>query len=688
MLKHPVQKLFLQAYAGVFFLTSPWAGLVLAIVSFTHPALGVMGLLAVCLAYGVFRLIGQPHVFLNHPIYAVNVLLVGFTVGHLFQLQLSTLLVLIPASLLTVWVAVLLVNGFGNIWHVPVLSLPFVIVATLLYLVSSHAGNLYANDLYMSPLSINSSAWPPLLIGFLKSMGGLMFLPETWVGLVVIILLALHSVWFLGLAVIGFCVAVFLEGSITGSFESAMSNVAHFNSMLVAIMVGAVFNFPLLINVIWAVLAVSMATLIGYGLNWVLWPYHIPVFTLPFVVVSVLWVYGFNILAYRYRSGAYAIGAKSLVQHFASLERYSPTYITLSLPFLGSWTVWQGFNGDWTHQGLSQYAYDFVKTDEQGKTHRPESNHLLTDYYCFHQPVLSPVWGRVIKVIHLYPDNPIGSLDESNHWGNYVIIEDWRGFFVVIAHFAYNTIEVYEGSSVQPGTRLGLCGNSGYSPQPHIHIQVQLSPVVGGQTQPFRFLNYRAGTVYVEQGLPVLNSTIELSSPQPFAHQLTTFLLDEELVFECFEKEKQKKDWAVRVKIDAYGIHYFETHRGRLFFGKKEGSFYVYRVEGNDPYLKDLACAMASFPLTYFNKISWRDVFPDEFVPVGWRGIWLKVIGVIFPTRRLIDGWFQMENATEVRGYWVDRVFKRKLGTRLLLDPYQKITFFSCGDRTFKRKKK
>ena len=56
-----------------------------------------------------------------------------------------------------------------------------------------------------------------------------------------------------------------------------------------------------------------------------------------------------------------------------------------------------------------------------------------------------------------------------------------------------------QGDQIEWLALIGRCGNSGYSPQPHIHIQAQLTPEIGAATIPFSFVNLRMDDVF--QGL-------------------------------------------------------------------------------------------------------------------------------------------------------------------------------------------
>jgi hypothetical protein len=57
----------------------------------------------------------------------------------------------------------------------------------------------------------------------------------------------------------------------------------------------------------------------------------------------------------------------------------------------------------------------------------------------------------------------------------------------LVAHLARRSIKVKEGQQVAQGDVLGLCGNSGRSPTPHIHFHLQSSPHLGAATLPVGF---------------------------------------------------------------------------------------------------------------------------------------------------------------------------------------------------------
>jgi hypothetical protein len=70
-----------------------------------------------------------------------------------------------------------------------------------------------------------------------------------------------------------------------------------------------------------------------------------------------------------------------------------------------------------------------------------------------------------------------------------VLIRLDSGLYVLLAHLRQHGLKVVDGERVYPGQPVGHCGNTGRSPQPHLHLHVQTSAVLGSPTQPFHLLS-------------------------------------------------------------------------------------------------------------------------------------------------------------------------------------------------------
>jgi murein DD-endopeptidase MepM/ murein hydrolase activator NlpD len=124
-------------------------------------------------------------------------------------------------------------------------------------------------------------------------------------------------------------------------------------------------------------------------------------------------------------------------------------------------------------------ALDFVITDENRTYALPGSK--KEDYYCYNKPVLAPADGYVYQISNITKDNEIGDVNTNKNWGNTIILNHLNGLFTQISHLKQDSFKVQVGDYVTKGTILASCGNSGRSPEPHLHFQVQLTPEIGAK---------------------------------------------------------------------------------------------------------------------------------------------------------------------------------------------------------------
>lgn len=175
----------------------------------------------------------------------------------------------------------------------------------------------------------------------------------------------------------------------------------------------------------------------------------------------------------------------------------------LSAPLEG---VWRVINSP----GHAPFAYDLAAVDpDTGVTlNASRLAHIFgqvsaTDFYSWGKSVKSPVSGIVTDVSDHAPDRESLSLvldlarmltsrpeltpeDLRPFAGNYIII-DAKGFYVFVAHLRSESIRVEEGDSVRVGQILGEVGNSGFTLEPHLHIQLvdQVENLLTATVLPF-----------------------------------------------------------------------------------------------------------------------------------------------------------------------------------------------------------
>lgn len=147
----------------------------------------------------------------------------------------------------------------------------------------------------------------------------------------------------------------------------------------------------------------------------------------------------------------------------------------MMLPFNEEWTVsWGGIIVEENYHVAyknQKYAYDLLITKDE-KTYNGNSK-KNESYYVFGKEIIAPCDATVIKVIKGVKDNVPGEFNPEQLTGNTVVLKTANNEFILFAHFKENSIVVEENQQIKQGDLLGLCGNSGNSSEPHLHLSLQ-----------------------------------------------------------------------------------------------------------------------------------------------------------------------------------------------------------------------
>ena len=130
-------------------------------------------------------------------------------------------------------------------------------------------------------------------------------------------------------------------------------------------------------------------------------------------------------------------------------------------------------NNHYGRGSLSQlYAIDINKMGRYSKVSSGLGPTLNESHYIFGEPVYAPCSGKVIEIKDGVEDN-LGSsmmVSSADGQGNYIVL-NCDGTMVSLVHLKQNSLQVKLGDNINPGTLLASVGNSGFSQEPHLHIQ-------------------------------------------------------------------------------------------------------------------------------------------------------------------------------------------------------------------------
>jgi len=624
-----------EAFAELIFSSGWMPGALIILLTFCNPNIAAAGFISLFSLMLFIVILGIDLENISYGYYFFNPILVGMSIGAIFELSPTLVIIICVSTILTFLLTLIMVRLFSA-YGVPVLSLPFAIVSTGFYLAAAGYNKLFSLALYHNNAFSGLEAYiPDAAVHFLKALGTIIFMPNVLAGAVIFIviiytsrILALH-------ALLAFFAGVFIHSLLAASWIDSLKDPYSFNYILVGLALGGTFILPSPRSSFICLLGVGVSVILvdvtsGFAEN-----FNIPVFTLPFNATVILFVSALRIIKYpEYNYDIRTSPELSLSSANAFKQRFKPDEVSIALPLKEKCTVYQEQDGDWTHKDKWKYAYDLVITGEDGSMHS-RAGTRVEDYYVFDTEVLSPVSGYVVNCSDILPDNAIGKLDHLNNWGNYIIIRDLNGNFIEMSHLKKDSLKVKLNDYVETGQAVANCGNSGYSPIPHLHIQAQKSCLLGDDTAPFNFALYSSGGTIKMQQKPEKNERIEsleykgelfdsLSLPIGAVYEHEVFIKN---------KKKEKIQFKMQRSKDLSGLLFLEDERGsKLYFTIANGTFYFYDYVGaGSSYLKTLYAAIPRFPLIKNDEFSFEEYVPLHIVSSRISGAWRSILCWLMP---------------------------------------------------------
>lgn len=606
----------LSSYSEVLFLPQWLAGACVAALVWVSPAVGIgglVGLLVASLLMATF-LRKWPLPLGNAP--RLNAILTGMSVGFFFGTDGTALLMMVLATCLAAVATAVLAHILFTHFRLPVLSLPFAMVATIVYFAGQHYGRM---QVPVIPWEWQLHPW---VESYFRSLGTLFFMPNAVVGAIIAALLVLRSPMLFLFSLHGFVVGVCLQGALLGQLDPALQSYLSFNYILTAMGFGCVFLVYSRYSFLAATAGVGFCVLLVGAMEVFALRTGVPLFTTPFNLTLMLGLYAVGVARPDWLNLYPAEHCAEVGQELTAVNRERLAIgPVVNLPFAGEWTLWQGPDGPWTHQGLWRHGWDFYITDPEGVSHSEAEDHLES-YFAYGAEILSPVAGRVVQAVGTLPDANPGMPDHEHRWGNMVVIRMPSGEHLVLAHLMKDSLQVHEGQEVLPGAAIGRCGNSGFSAQPHLHMHVQREAYAGAATMPMRFAPYRARGA-IQFAPPVAGDRLEPVPASADLRQTFSFYPDEEVSFVCGGPDAPPLRLKVCMGQDGYC--FFESSSGaRLYFMVDAGRFLCCRVEGTDPSLYRLYRNLACAPFVEA-EARWQDEIPVSYLLQSQKGTGIRI---------------------------------------------------------------
>ncbi len=595
-----IQKTILNSYSQIFFAENQPFATILMLVSFFDFWSGVCGLFSIIVANLTAYILGYNKESIKKGLYGFNSLLTGLGVGIYFQPSIELFVIVFLGALLTLFVT-LTVEGVLSKYGLPYLSIPFLFGIWAIMLSTngffalglSEKGIHMQNELYSigGATLVDLYNYFNMIDGFnsikiyFLSLGAIFFQNSILAGVLISIGLLYYSRIAFSLSLIGFYLAYGFYEFIGADFSQLAYTFIGFNYILTSIAVGGYFIIPSYRTYFWTIILLPITVIISVSLFKIFSVWYLAIYSMPFNIVVILFLY---ILKLRHTKKdrlttvfvKQSTPEKSLYLHkTASDESNGKKFFPINLPFWNKWSVMQAHNGEYTHKDDWRHAWDFVIRDNDNKQYQ-NSGDIVKDYYCYGKLIIAPQDGIVSEVIDGIPDNKIGDINVNQNWGNAIVIKHTELLYSQISHIRTGSFKVKKGDFVKKGTILAEVGNSGHSPYPHLHFQLQATPYVGSHTLDYPLCNYVkiSNSEYnpTAFGRPELNDIVLAAEPNEIITNGLHFVPGQKINcrFESDNREIEYKWEIYKTSLNETYIYCSETNSSAYFYTNSIGFYF------------------------------------------------------------------------------------------------------------------
>lgn len=533
-----------HSYSQIFFSQHLGLAAGIVLVTFFTPYYGAVALGSV-VAINVFAyVLGFNRQWIFEGVYGFNAVLLGLALAFEFSFGLPFVVFALIANGMLLMVTAALQGILGK-YHLPMLAFPFLLTYWVVFLAGFTLEHVVASDYNTFVLNqialekptvwyqivhvLDGNSWPTIVTTFFKTLGGIFFQNSVLAGVILAVLVFIFSRIAFSLIVLGYVSAFGCYQFFGAPTEGLIHGMQGANFIFLAMAIGCFFLVPNIYSYLTVLILSPVVLFFSLFLVKILAVFHLKAFTLAFSSI----VAAFLFMLYQRKTPKYLqvvtlqyySPEKTIYKYLNSKKFLKNQFLAkVSLPFWGEWMVSQGYDGSITHLGDWSKALDFVILDHQLKSYQ-NPGLSLAQFYCFDKPILCPMDGYVYDIVNHVDDNGIGEVNTSKNWGNTIILNHSNGLFSQISHIKKDSFKVSIGDFVPKGTLIATCGNSGRSPEPHIHFQMQTSPVIGAQTleYPISYFIERSGNDLSLQMAEIPKEGTWVSNVDPQTHMLQAF---------------------------------------------------------------------------------------------------------------------------------------------------------------------
>jgi urea transporter/murein DD-endopeptidase MepM/ murein hydrolase activator NlpD len=608
----------LFSYAQIFFSNRKWFGSLILISTFIKPDSGLVILGSVLFTNLIAYTLQFDKAKINLGFFGFNGLLFGAALTFFYEINFSFIILLVLFLIVTFFITTAIENYFAVGFNLPGLSLPFVLSIYLFFIFNQNLNLLSTRAGFLANSSILEFL-PESFLLFFKALGLLLLQSDIFSGIIIFAAILIFSRIMAVLSILGFSFGLIFVSFLPQHLIYDLTLPILFNSIITAIALGCSLIIPSnksILSVLFGSLFIVIFSMIFSNLISLI---KLPILVLPFNFAVLLLIYGLkfrekfgDIILLYFKPGAPEENYYYHQNKAARFERYK--FVNVDLPFHGEWMVSQAIDGKYTHKDNWKYAFDFVVVDDKKKIFRG-NGHSLKQYYSYGSPVLAPLKGKVTRIIEDIEDNDIGEFNLEQNWGNTVIIDHGKNLFSAVSHLKNKSIRVKEGDELDSGDIIGACGNSGRSPEPHIHFQFQLSDKLGANTFKFPFGHYLSrkenGFVLRSAEFPNEGDLIQNLEINKILKTAFDLKLGDKFKFKYQQSGKEKtEEW--EIKIDLLNTFFIESSNNATatFYNDGEVFYFTSYIGKNNTVLYHFYLAAIQVPFCSKQNLTWEDSFP------------------------------------------------------------------------------
>jgi urea transporter/murein DD-endopeptidase MepM/ murein hydrolase activator NlpD len=631
-----------RAYSVLFFSPDLRLGWLLLGASLLTPGIGLSGLVGAIAAGAIAWALGFDRAKIRNGYLLFNPLLACLTLGLMqrscfFAPQVFALL-WIAAVLGGLFAAIALQQVFSQHFGLSAQSLPATAVAYMLYFLAFAVAGPATLPVEPGNAWLDLAVLPAPLRSFLEAFGAIIFEPRALTGALVFLALVLISPIATMLAALAYVTG--MQTLALLGFHAGQDHAiwCGFNFLLCGIALGSAYFAPSRMSLLLALMGTFLCALMTLALATALRYFGLPASALPYNLVVLVLIY-----ALRQRhvpAGLHPSPAPGMLPETAgrfvvlNAARFPHLQLpALDLPFKDRCVVSQGVDGALTHRGAWCWALDFEVLGPE----RASLPGALEDFPAFNKVVLAPCAGVVAAIKSDVADNPPGENNPADNWGNHIVIYSDAGFYVMLAHLKHDSILVHAGQRVTSGVPIARCGNSGRSPVPHLHLQIQDTALPGAATRPFclrNLLEFRSSGAtprYFTSAIPAEGTQLASTTPLPALHALFCNWLPGEYRYRIFHNDKAAGEETLQLDFDEAGRFRLRSlkYHAQLTAFVAQNVFYTVDYDGpRDSLLALIAAGLARVPCLADPGVAWHDqVSPAPF----YRGVARRLHDLLDP---------------------------------------------------------